>query len=68
MQYVSMIATTWTEMMALNAVDEPMLIRESKQVITQVRMMEFTGSCLVVFTWEIHLEKGRPLSRANAKV
>jgi len=60
--------TTCTEMMALNAVEEPMLIRERRQVIVQVRMIEFTGSCLEAFTCEIHLENGRPLSRANAKV
>jgi len=34
----------------------------------QVRMIEFTGSCFEAFTCEIHLENGRPLSRANAKV
>ena len=68
MQYVSMIATIWTEMMALKAVEEPMFMRERRQVITQVRIIEFTGSCFVVLTCPIHLEKGRPLSLANAKV
>ena len=63
-----MMATTCTEMMALKAVEEPMLMRESRQVIVQVRTMEFTGSCLVVLTCEIHFENGSPLSRANAKV
>lgn len=67
-EYVSIMATTCREMIALKAVEEPMLIRERRQVIAQVSMIEFTGSCFVGLTWEIHLEKGRPLSLAKAKV
>lgn len=63
-----MIAHTWREMIALKAVAEPMLIRERRQVIIQVMMIEFTGNSLVVLTWEIHFENGRPLSLAKAKV
>jgi hypothetical protein len=63
-----MMATTWTEMMALKAVEEPILMRERRQVIEQVRMIELTGSCLVALTYEIHFEKGSPLSLAKAKV
>jgi len=44
------------------------LMSDSRQVMMQVSTMEFTGSCLVVFTCEIHFEKGSPLSRAKAKV
>jgi hypothetical protein len=38
-----MSAMSCNEMMALKATDDPMLISESRQVIVQVNMTEFSG-------------------------
>lgn len=63
-----MIATTWSEMIALKAALEPMLMRDMRQVKMQVKAIAFAGISILGCTCPIHLEKGRPLSRAKAKV
>src|ERR1700735_1947196 len=63
-----MSAATWREMMALKATAEPMLMRERRQVRMQVSATAFAGMCMVGCTLPIHWAKGKPLSRAKAKV
>lgn len=62
------MAQTWREMIALKAVAEPILMRERRAVMTQVKMMALAGICFLSWTWPIQFEKGRPLSRAKANV
>lgn len=67
--YVAMRAMSCREMMALKATEDPMLIRESRQVIVQVARTAFRGA-VEFFVWamlERNLPKGRPPSRAKAK-
>lgn len=66
--YESMRATTWRDMMALKATDDPMLMRDRSSVNVHVSATAFAGICFVGWTAEIQFENGRPLSRAKAKV
>src|SRR5271154_3135535 len=66
--YVSMRETRLREMMALNATLDPILIRLSRMVIRQVTPTALAGTCSVGWTYAIHDENGRPLSRAKAHV
>ena len=54
--------------MALKATLEPILMRDRRAVMMQERAMALAGICFFGSTYEIHLENGRPLSRAKAKV
>lgn len=60
--------TSAAEPMALKAVVEPILISDNRQVIKKVISTEFNGMFQPGWTWAIVVEKGRPLSRANAQV
>lgn len=52
----------------MNAVRDPMLIRERAQLKRQDRAMAFTGMCRFGSTLLMKRENGRPLSRAKANV
>jgi hypothetical protein len=66
--YVYMSAATLSEIIAWKAVEDPMLIRLSKQDIAQESAMALTGIFLRGCTCAIHLANGSPLSLANANV
>jgi hypothetical protein len=68
MQYEAISATIWSEMMALKAVEEPMLMSDSRMVKVQVSVMALAGIWSLGCTCPIHFAKGKPLSRANANV
>jgi len=68
MEYESISATTCKDMIALKATEEPILMSERSMVMKQESATAFAGICFVGCTVEIHFEKGRPLSLANAKV
>lgn len=64
--YVHMSAATFREIIAWNAVSEPILIKAKRPLMTQDSPMAFTGSFRFGLTLQIHLANGKPLSRANA--
>lgn len=68
MMYVAMSAVELNESMALNAVDDPMLIKLITVVKSRVKMTELTGMCHLGCTAPSQPEKGSPWSRAKAKV
>lgn len=68
MMYVAMSAVELKDSIALNAVDEPMLIRLITVVKRQVKMTELTGTCHLGCTVPSQSENGNPRSRAKAKV
>lgn len=63
-----MSAATLTEMIALNATCEPILISDNKPLIIQESAIARTGIRRCESTREIQSAKGRPRSRANAYV
>src|SRR2546423_1241160 len=68
MQYEAISATIWSEMTALKAAEEPMLMSDRRMVKVQVSTMALTGIWSLGCTCPIHFGKGKPLSRANANV
>jgi len=68
MEYEYIREPTLREMMALNAADEPILMSANKAPMMQERIIALTGIFRLGSILEIHLEKGRPLSRAKEKV
>lgn len=61
-------ATTCSEMMALKATSEPMLMTDKRAEMRHDKKTALAGICKVGWTWDIQRAKGRPLSRAKAKV
>ena len=55
MVYENINATICKEMTALNATEEPMFIKASRQVIMQVKPMALAGICNSGCTWAIQL-------------
>ena len=55
-------------LLALKAVSDPMLMRDSRTVIRQVKVTELAGLSSFLSTLPIQLLKGRPWSRAKAQV
>lgn len=68
MTYVIIKDTKPNEMIALKAVVEPILINDRRAETMQVKPMALTGTASRGWTFDIHPEKGRPSSRANAHV
>lgn len=66
--YVNIKATTCKEIIALKATSEPILITDNRAEMRHDRKTAWAGICNVGWTWDIQLEKGRPLSRAKANV
>lgn len=68
MQYVSIRETTLSEMMALKATSEPILIKESAMVKMAVAATALAGTCRRGCTRASQSLRGRPWSRAKAHV
>lgn len=66
--YVAINAVELKDSIALKAVVDPMLIKLIAMVKRQVKMTELTGTRHRGCTAPSQLEKGKPLSRANANV
>ena len=58
---------TPTEMMALNAIADPMLIRPITQLTSAITMIAYNGIAESSWTVAIVRQKGKPLSRPKAK-
>lgn len=68
MMYVAISAVELRDSIALNAVDDPMLIKLMTVVKRKVKMTELTGICHLGCTAPSQSENGKPRSRAKANV